>query len=235
MRSTRPTPRDRLLAWGVHVYTATGAVLAFGAILAIGRADYRTAFLLLFATVLIDSSDGWLARRFRVAERLPAFDGARLDDIVDYLTYVFVPAILLYEAALVPRTGLGVVVIGAILLSSGYGFARADAKTADQFFTGFPSYWNVVAFYLYAGGTPAFVNAWLLLALCLLIFVPIGYIYPSRTPTLRALTVTLGATWAILVLVMIWKLPEVSRLLLVASLIFPAYYGVLSLVLHRRR
>ena len=123
----------------------------------------------------------------------------------------------------------------AMLLSSAYGFNRDDAKTADHFFTGFPSYWNIVVFYLYLAGFPPTVNAAILLALAVLVFVPIRYVYPSRTPVWRPLTIVLGAVWGVLMMVMLWQFPAVSRPLFWASLVFPAYYIVLSLVLHFRR
>jgi phosphatidylcholine synthase len=126
-------------------------------------------------------------------------------------------------------------VVSAILLSSAYGFARTDAKTDDHFFTGFPSYWNIVALYLHAAGLAPAVNGGILLVLSALVFVRIGYIYPSRTPTLRVLTIALGLVWAVLMLNTIFTLPDVSRPLLVASLFFPAYYVGLSFVLQSRR
>ena len=99
----------------------------------------------------------------RVAEQIPWFDGGKLDDIVDYLTYVFVPALFVWRAVLVPDKWT-MPVAAAMLLSSAYGFSRKDAKTADHFFTGFPSYWNVVVFYLLVAGLSSWVNAAVLLA-----------------------------------------------------------------------
>lgn len=221
-------------AWLVHLYTASGAVLAFLALQATVRADYRLAFLWLFVAVVVDSSDGWLARRARVAERLPQFDGTRLDDLVDYLTFVFVPAFLLYHAGLLPAVwGLGVAC--AILLASAYAFAARDAKTADHFFTGFPSYWNVVAFYLYAFRISPSVNALLVLVFCGLVFVRTLYVYPSRTPALRATTVLLCSAWGAVLLYILWRLPAIDRLVLGVSLFFPIYYFGLSVALHLRR
>jgi phosphatidylcholine synthase len=147
---------------------------------------------------------------------------------------VFVPVLIAVHAGMVPAA-LGVPVASAILLSSAYGFSQVNAKTSDNFFTGFPSYWNIVVLYLFVLGLAPAVNAAVLLALAVLVFVPIGYVYPSRTPTLRTLTLVLGAVWSVLVLVMIWALPEPPRPLVAATLVFPAYYVVLSLVLQARR
>jgi phosphatidylcholine synthase len=226
--------RGDRIAWVAHLYTASGLILGFLALLAVSAQDFRAAFLWLFAAVLVDATDGWLARRLRVEERLPSFNGARLDDIVDYVTYVFVPAYLLYRAATLPES-MALATIGAMLLSSAYAFAREDAKTADHFFTGFPSYWNIVAFYVYAAGLAAWINAVVLLAGCALIFVRTTYVYPSRMPALRAVTIGLGAVWGAALLWLIRALPTRYPHLLRLSLLFPAYYVVVSLILHGRR
>ncbi len=122
-----------------------------------------------------------------------------------------------------------------VLLSSAYGFAFSDAKTDDHFFTGFPSYWNIVALYLYAARLPRAVNMGLLIVLSVLVFVRIGFVYPSRTPVLRGPTLALGVVWAVMVTVLVVQLPAVSRGLLIGSLFFPVYYTVLSFALHARR
>ena len=221
-------------AWFVHLYTASSAVLALLATRAIFEYRFRDAFFWLGVAIMIDSSDGVFARAARVSQRLPWFNGAKLDDIVDYLTYVFVPAVFVWRALLVPDAWT-IPVTSAMLLSSAYGFNRDDAKTSDHFFTGFPSYWNLVVFYLFLMHESQVVNALVLIALAVLVFVPIRYLYPSRTPTLRALTVALGIAWGITLLVMVWQLPAISAPLLWGSLAFPIYYVVLSLVVGWRR
>jgi phosphatidylcholine synthase len=228
------SPAAVAAAWAVHAYTASGAICGFAAVLAILDRDYRAAFVWLGVSTIIDATDGVLARMADVKTRTPTFDGARLDDIVDYLTYVFAPVLLLYVAGTLPQ-GWGLAIAAAVLLSSAYGFASTDAKTDDYFFTGFPSYWNVVAIYLFAGRLTPMVNAAILLTLSVLVFVRIGYVYPSRTPILRGLTSTLAVIWAAMMLVVISQMPDVSSLLLIVSLFFPVYYLVLSLALHRRR
>ena len=202
-----------LFAWFVHLYTASSAVLALLATRAVFDYRVRDAFLWLAAALVIDASDGVLARAARVSERLPWFNGAKLDDIVDYLTYVFVPALLVWRVLLVAEAW-AVPVAGAMLLSSAYGFNRDDAKTSDHFFTGFPSYWNLVVFYMYVMRTPQTLNAIVLLALAIMVFMPIRFVYPSRTPKWRAVTVTLGVLWGIALLTVVWQLPAVSPLLL---------------------
>jgi len=221
-------------AWLVHLYTASGALFAFLALNRIFYDRYRDAFFWLGLAVLVDATDGVLARRAEVASRLPWFDGAKLDDIVDYLTYVFVPAFFVWQALLVPDRW-AMVVAGAMLLSSLYGLNRDDAKTEDHFFTGFPSYWNIVVFYLYLAGWAPQVNAGILLVLAALVFVPVRYVYPSHTPVLRTPTIALGALWGVLMIAMLWQMPAVSRPLFWASLVFPIYYLLLSLALHVKR
>lgn len=217
----------------VHLYTASGALFAFFSLDLIIQDRYRGAFFWLALSVIVDATDGMLARRVDVASRLPWFDGSTLDNIVDYLTYVFVPAFIVWHAPLVPE-GWGIVPC-AMLLSSLYGFSREDAKTADHFFTGFPSYWNIVVFYLYLAAWPVLVNATVLLALALLVFVPVRYVYPSRTPVLRSLTIGLGIVWGVLLVIMLWLMPDIPAIVFWMSLLFPLYYAALSLVLDQRR
>ena len=230
----RDKPTSSAAAWLVHAYTASGAVLAFAATLATFQDRFRDAFVLLVISTIVDATDGVLARRARVKERTPGFDGARLDDIVDYLTFVFVPLLILYRAGHLPG-GWGLAIAGAVLLSSAYGFGSLDAKTSDYYFTGFPSYWNIVALYIHAARTPPAFNAGLLLVLAALVFVRIGYVYPSRTPELRRTTLGLGAIWTLMMLAVIYLLPDAPLALVITSLFFPAYYAGLSFWLHAHR
>jgi phosphatidylcholine synthase len=225
------SPLARALAWSVHLYTALGAVAALEAIIFTVRGDVRGAFLWMAAALVIDSSDGTLARAARVKEVVPTYDGSKLDDIVDYLNYVFVPIFFAVETGLLPPGPAGLVAALPILASA-YGFCASTAKTADFFFTGFPSYWNVVVFYMYLIAAPPALNALVLAMLSVLVFVPIGYLYPSRQPFLRPLTIALGVAWAVATLVAVYRLPDRSRLLLYGSLAFPLYYFALSFYLH---
>jgi phosphatidylcholine synthase len=218
-------------AWLAHLYTASGAVCAFLALNRIFYDRYADAFFWLGVALAIDATDGFVARRADVARRLPSFNGRKLDELVDYLTFVFVPAFFVWHALLVPDRW-AMAVAAAMLLSSVYGFCHDAAKTDDHFFTGFPSYWNIVAFYLWVARWPPTVNLFVLLALALLVFVPIRYVYPSRTPAWRPVTQTLGGVWAVLMFVLVSQAPDVSGAVLLASLAFPVYYLILSLALH---
>ncbi len=221
--------------WLVHAFTASGAVLAYLALTRAVAGDFRSALLLLVASTIVDAVDGALARLARVKERTPQFNGARLDDLVDYLTFVFVPAFIIHRAGLLPADPVGLIVVAAILLSSAYGFSREDAKTADHFFTGFPSYWNIVAVYMLGLQLSPTTGAAILLGFVALVFVPIGYVYPSRTPQLRGLTVALGILWGLALLAIIWQLPSPPAWLVWGSFAYPVYYLALSLYLQPSR
>jgi phosphatidylcholine synthase len=229
-RDVEPS-HSRLFAALVHIYTASGALLAFIGVRAVLRNDDRLAFVAMFLATAIDSTDGLLARRARVKDVLPQYDGARIDDIVDYLTFVFLPMLLIERSGGLPA-GLALPIVGIVLVSSAFGFSASDAKTADHYFTGFPSYWNIVVFYLYVFRMPPAVNAIVLVALSAMIFVRVRYIYPSRTPIMRRLTVTIGCAWAVTVALLIWQLAAPPRWLAILSLVFPVYYTVMSFVLH---
>ncbi|MGD9901887.1 MAG: phosphatidylcholine/phosphatidylserine synthase [Vicinamibacterales bacterium] len=223
------------MAWIAHLYTALGAGTALAATLATFAGDIRAAFLWLTLAVFIDSTDGVLARALRVKERLPWFSGETLDNVVDYLTYVFVPVVIILRAGLLPPP-LAPWLATAVLVASGYGFSRDDAKvaTTDHYFTGFPSYWNIVALYLFAWRLPPWLNATVLAGLVVLVFVPLRYVYPSRTRAWRPATLLLGTTWAVFTAVVVWRLPAVDGPWLPLSLIFPVYYAALSVWLTMR-
>jgi phosphatidylcholine synthase len=216
------------LAWLVHLYTALGAVVAFFAIISIEELKFQQAFWLMCLAVVIDASDGTLARAAQVKEIIPWFDGDRLEDIVDYANYVIVPCWFFIHANLLPAED-ALWIASLPLLASAFGFCRKEAKTSDNFFLGFPSYWNILAFYLYVFRSPRWINAFAILIFSLLVFVPIKYIYPSRSPHFRGLTNSLGILWGAAVLAIIYLLPEPPPNLLFVSLVFPAYYTALSL------
>jgi phosphatidylcholine synthase len=223
------------LAYLVHVYTATGAVWALLSLIAIDATDYRRALIWLVVATFVDATDGWLARWARVDRHATMINGARLDDIVDYATYVLAPGVLMLHADRLPEGWIGVTVVCGMLLASALGFTRQDAKTEDHFFTGFPSYWNIVALYVLAADLSRGVTAIVVAVLSVMVLVPIRFVYPSRTKTWQALTVTGCALWGVQVLLMIWWMPDVPAWLLWTSWIYPAYYVGLSLALSARR
>jgi phosphatidylcholine synthase len=222
----------RILAWAVHAYTASGALIGLLAIKLAAEHRFRGSFIMMAVATAIDSSDGVLARRLEVKKRIPNFDGALLDNIVDYLTYVVAPAYLMLCAAMLPAGIRGYAVAAAVLLSSAYGFCQTNAKTPDHYFLGFPSYWNLVVFYLYCFGLRPALNAAILVGFAALVFVPIKYIYPSRTELLRRLTVTLGFIWAVLIAYLLATLHTPNHFVVWLSFSFIGYYLIMSFVLH---
>lgn len=170
---------NRLLCWAVHAFTATGAVLALLALAAVEGGRWREALLWLLAALVVDGIDGTLARKARVAERLPRIDGSALDLVVDYLTYVFVPAWFLLKLGAFPASAAMPLTM-LILLSSLYTFARRDMKTEDGYFRGFPALWNIVALYIYAAAAPQWLAAAIVLVLAVLTFAPVHAVHPLR-------------------------------------------------------
>jgi phosphatidylcholine synthase len=182
-------------------------------------------------TLIVDGTDGALARRFRVRETLPWFDGRRLDDIVDYLTYVFAPVLLIWKLGFLPEGIIGIIAAALPLLASSYQFCRVDAKTDDHFFLGFPSYWNVIAFYAIVLNLAPSMVATVLIFWSIMVFVPIRYLYPTRTVAFRPVTLTLSALWLISIGLILLQMPNPHPLLVNFSLLYMAYYVILSLVM----
>lgn len=184
-----------LLAWLVHLLTASGAVLALLALAAIEAENWSLALLWLLAALAIDGIDGTLARLARVKERLPRIDGATLDLVVDYLTYVFVPALFIWRAGLVPAQ-FAPALAAAILLSSLYVFARADMKTEDDYFRGFPALWNIVALYLFAIRPGPEAGAAIVALLAAMSFAPVHFVHPFRVRDYALWPPLLAMIWA---------------------------------------
>ncbi len=213
----------------MHALTASGAVIATLALVALSRGALEQVGLLMLAALAIDSVDGTLARRVGVAELLPRIDGRRLDDVVDFLNYAIVPVVFLVWIGALPP-----VLAAAPVLASAYGFSQHDAKTEDDFFLGWPSYWNVVALYVWLLEVgPAWTTAWVLF-FSAAVFVPLKYVYPSKLRALRRVTLIGALIWLLAMTLAVsapsrarvWHLPELS-------LVFPVWYVALSAWLGR--
>jgi phosphatidylcholine synthase len=220
-----------ILAWSAHAYTGLGLVCALLALRALGDERPLDVFLWLAIAFAIDATDGVLARRLRVDLHTPHFSGRKLDDIIDYLNYTFVPICFIYAYGLISDPALPV--LGLVLIASAYGFCSDAAKTDDGFFTGFPSYWNVVAFYLFFLHPPEVVATVLVVVLALMTFWPIRYLYPTKNRQGRVVSIGGGILWGLLC---VWLVRQPSPPLagFYLSLLYPAWYMGFSFYLHAR-
>ncbi len=217
-----------ILAWGVHLFTASGAVWGFLSLLAIFEHNWRMMIFWMILAMFVDGFDGMLARWADVKTYAHGIDGALLDNILDYLNYVIVPALFLIEAEILPY-GLRMLSACVILLTSAYQFTQTDAKTEDHHFKGFPSYWNIVVIYMLVMGLNSWINFAILMLLNILVFVPIKYIYPSRNTYLRNFTLILTYLYGIIGIWGVIQYPHVPQWVIWASFVYVAYYIILSL------
>ncbi|MGE3150806.1 MAG: phosphatidylcholine/phosphatidylserine synthase [Pseudorhodoplanes sp.] len=191
-RESRPWP-----AFAVHILTASGAALALLALFAAANRDYILMFWWLGAALFIDGIDGALARRLKLAENLPRWSGEVLDCVVDFTTYVFVPAYAIATCGLFSLV-LGVPLGILIVVTSAIYFADREMKTPDNYFRGFPALWNAGAFYLLLWKPGAWVAATAIVILAVLTFMPVRTIHPFRVPHLRAVNAAILILWALL-------------------------------------
>jgi phosphatidylcholine synthase len=186
-------------AFAIHVFTASGAALAFLALIFATGEHWAAMFFCLGIALIVDGVDGPLAREFKVAEVLPRWSGVTLDLIVDFVTYVFVPAYAIAASGLLPD-GLAIPAGVLVVLSGALYFADQQMKTKDNYFRGFPAVWNLGAFYLYLLKPPLWLAAAMLVILAILTFVPIKFLHPLRVKHWRPFNVALLVIWAVLAL-----------------------------------
>jgi phosphatidylcholine synthase len=231
------TTSQRVRAYSVHVYTASGVAVAFlaAAEICAPAPDPRRCFILLFAAVFIDATDGFLARRWNVKQWAAAIDGRTIDDLVDYLTFTFLPLLLMWRMEWLPAPAALFAV--PALIASLFGFANRLAKDeAHGFFLGFPSYWNVVAFYagLFGGKDVALMTGLITLALALLTVMPVRFLYPNLTPRpWRGIVLAGAVLWSLALIALLANYPHGPKWLALVSLSYPAFYTVLSFALSR--
>lgn len=185
------------LAFAVHVFTASGAVLALLALLAAIDRNWSFMFWLLGAALIIDGIDGAIARRLKVAERVPRWSGDVLDLVVDFLTYVFIPAFAVVASGLLPLA-LAIVCAIAIIISGALYFADRQMKTPDYYFSGFPAVWNVPLFYLFLLQPPAWITALVIFLLAIGTFLPVPFVHPFRVKRGRTISIALLVIWSVL-------------------------------------
>lgn len=222
----------RALSLGVHLFTATGAVLALLALQAAVEARYAVMFFWLALALIVDGVDGTLARFMNVRQGLPRYSGETLDLVVDYATYVLVPTYALYAGNLLPR-GLEGLFAAAILVGSALYFADREMKTPEGGFRGFPAVWNVAAFLIFVFDARGWINAAVITVLVGAMFAPIPMVHPIRVRPFRVITLAMLAIWSFAAIAAI--VADLSpalwiKLILAASSL---YFCVIGLVIRR--
>jgi phosphatidylcholine synthase len=211
---TGPGPSP-VFAWLVHAFTASGALLALFALMAVEEGDWTMALVWLAIALFVDGVDGSMARWARVKEKAPRIDGDILDLVIDYLTFVLVPTLFLWRAELIPPP-LAPWLAGAILISSLYVFARTDMKTEGGYFRGFPALWNLVAFYLFVLDARPEIGAGVVVVLVAMTFAPIHFVHPFRVHDYGRWLPLLTILWGITTLALLWPdLGDDARLIAV--------------------
>lgn len=211
--------KQKIAAWAVHGYTAVGGILGLLALYSASLGDIHTSFILLVPTMIIDGTDGLLARAARVKDILPNFNGSEIDNVIDFLTYVWIPVFIMWRAELLPHPLLTLIPVIAAL----YAYGQVNMKSEDGYFIGFPSYWNIVALYLFWLRPGPIYAVMMVLIPAILSFIPTRYLYPSRGGLLWRTTWLLTSLWGIVVLYLLLQ-PEPTCWLVITSLLYPAYY-----------
>lgn len=227
-------PIHYLVAWAVHAFTASAACVGLLTLVKIYDHEYKYALWLMAIAVVIDAVDGSFARLVGVKKVLPNIDGALLDNIVDYVNYVITPCFFLFVKSDMLPPSYRLLIIVAIIITSSYQFCQADAKTPDHFFKGFPCYWNIAVFYMFIFETSMNANALILGIFCVLIFVPIKYVYPSRldylteSKSLKIMMHTFSIIYGVCSAIILWTYPSINPLGLALSLGYIIMYLSLS-------
>ena len=226
-----PLTSRKILAWSVHLFTATGAIWGFLTLLAIFEQNWRMMIMWMIVAMFVDGFDGILARWFHVKEYAKGVDGGLMDNIIDYLNYVVVAAFILNKAPNLMPAGFGLLAAFSILLTSAYQFSQVDAKTDEQsfFFKGFPSLWNFLVVYLMLLQLNPWVNLFILIICNILVFVPVKYLYPTRSTRLRHLTLALTYLYGLIGAWGLLQYPSVPQWVMWVSLVYVGYYALLSL------
>lgn len=190
-------PYAEIRAFSVHILTASGSFLAFLGVVAAADKDFTSMFWWLGLALLVDGIDGPIARKVRVKEVLPNWSGDTLDNIIDYVTYVLLPAFALYQSGMIGQPW-SFVAAGMIVVSSAIYYADTGMKTEEYFFSGFPVVWNMVIFSLFVIDASATTAMTVVVISVLLTFLPINFLHPVRVKRLRALNLGVFFVWSAL-------------------------------------
>ena len=223
------TSFERVGAFAIHVFTACGGALGLLALILATGGHWAGMFFCLGLALIIDGIDGPLARSFKVAEVLPRWNGAMLDLVVDFVTYVFVPAYAIAASGLLPEA-LAVAAGVVIVVSGALYFADRDMKTADNYFRGFPAVWNLATFYLYALQPPEWIAAAAVAVLVILTFVPVRFVHPLRVGRLRRLNMALIVAWSALAALTLVRNLEPGPYVAAALGVIAAYFFLAGIV-----
>lgn len=221
--------KSRISAYGVHLFTALGAALGLWALILIFDGYFQEALYLLAAAAIVDSVDGALARLADTKKFGARIDGALMDNIIDFLNWTIIPLLWIYATMHLPIWVLLICAIASI-----FGFTNTQAKTEDHFFLGFPSYWNIVVLYIYLLHLSGGLASAILLFFAAVTFLPVKFIYPSRTKFLRPLTTFLGIVYVLQLLALLYYFDAAAPLLVYSSFAFPFYYFGLSFYVNWR-
>ncbi|PDW01658.1 hypothetical protein CJ255_18040 [Candidatus Viridilinea mediisalina] len=222
----------RIKAYLVHLYTASTVVLLLLSTIFLLDGQFAAALFAMLLCIVIDGTDGMLARRYNVKKYVPEVDGRAMDDVIDFVAYAFLPVLFMVQAEMLLQP---VLLFGALpLLASAFGFARVDVKLDDEgFFLGFPSYWNLLVAYLYLISAPAWINTIIVIVLSILVFIPTRYIYITRLPRYRNAHLAAATISGIILLVSVLVDGNARILLALLSLLYPIFYIIYSLRLNR--
>ena len=225
-----PLWAKKSLAWSVHLFTATGAVWGFLTLLAIWDGDFKLAIVYILVAMFVDGFDGTLARLFHVKEYAQGVDGGLMDNIIDYLNYVVVAALLLIKAPHLMPAGFEKVAAFSILLTSAYQFTQTDAKTdnSSYFFKGFPSVWNFLVVYMMILGLNPWINFVALVICNVLVFVPVKYLYPTRNTRMRRFTLGFTYVYGALGVWALLQYPDVPEWVAPVSSLYVIFYVLMS-------
>lgn len=224
------TNLSKFLAWCVHLFTASGMLAGFMAILAITAKDWRTAMAWLLVALVIDGIDGTFARMFKTKEVLPKMDGKTIDNVIDFANYALIPAYFFYHTDLVNESWRLPLSFLILLISAIY-YGKDGMISDDYYFIGFPVMWNVVIFYLvFVFSLNEFGNAAIIVIFSILHFVPVKFAYPSRATRLKLVTITFTAILLLTMPVIVWFYPNVPTWLKWTANICLAFFGVLAVM-----
>jgi len=222
-----------LLAFSIHILTACGAAITLLAMVAATSGDWTLAFGLLGLALVVDAVDGPLARALGVKEHAPRWSGDVLDLVVDFTSYVFVPAYIVATAGLL-RDDWAQIAAVVMVVSGALYFADREMKTADNHFRGFPAVWNLVAFYLMILRPGTMVGMIVILVFAVLTFVPVRFVHPVRVRRLRPLTLLLMVLWALLAITAVWEDLRPEFGIQVALCVIAVYFLLVGLLPSRR-